>query len=219
MSAGGADRSGGGSRATAPRVFPVACVILAAGAGTRFGGPKAQAPLRPGVRFIDEIARLAADAELSPVVAVVPPALEGDEVLRQRLTMVVNADARGEQVRSLRLGIARLANTGVAGALVWPVDHPYVSLVSVLAILDAARRAGTAIVVPTFDRRRGHPTFFARAVWHELHTVPEGGARAVMHADASRVLDVAVPDDGILRDIDIPADLRTDLETRSDAIS
>lgn len=207
MSAGGA------------RVFPVACVILAAGAGTRFGGPKAHAELRPGVRFLDEIISLAAGAELSPLIAVVPPAVAADAPLRGRAIMVANPDATGEQVRSLRLGIARLANSGVAGAVVWPVDHPFISLVTVLAILDGARRSGAPVVVPTFDRRRGHPTFFARAVWRELLTVPEGGARAVMHADASRVLEVGVPDDGILRDIDTPADLRTDRETRSDAIS
>lgn len=188
---------------SATRVFPVAAVIVGAGAGTRFGGPKAGARLGDGRRFVDAVCATARDAGLSPIVAVLPPGT----VAPAGTTVVTNADSSGEQVASVRLGLARLANTDVAGTIVWPVDHPFVTLGSVLAILDAARRTGAPIVVPGFDGRRGHPVFFHRDTWRELLTVADGGARAVVHSYGERVATTPVNDAGVLRDVDTRDDL------------
>lgn len=187
----------------AARQHPFACVILAAGAGTRFGEPKVGAEWSDGVRFIDQVAQLAAWTGAHPIVAVVPPNVDVPDDVHA----VVNRDAKGEQIASLRLALAQLANSPVEGVLVWPVDHPAVKLESALAVIDAARRTRAAIVVPVQGGRRGHPTWFHRNVWRELVTVTDGGARAVVQADPSRVVEVAVDDAGIHRDIDTRADL------------
>jgi len=185
------------------RAFPVAAVIVGAGAGTRFGEPKAGARLSDGRRFIDAIAALAAAAGLAPVVGVLPPGIPAPPGVEQ----VVNPDARGEQVGSLRLGLSRLANTSVVGAVAWPVDHPFVALETLLAILDTARRTGAPIVAPEHEGRRGHPVFFHRDTWRELLTVADGGARAVVRAYGSRVAVIRVRDAGIHRDVDTRGDL------------
>src|SRR5688500_10250912 len=180
-----------------------ACVVLAAGAGTRFGGPKAIAELRPGVRFLDAVVALAADAEADPIVAVVQPGVPVPVPAR----MVVSPDPGAEQIASLRLGLAHLANAPAQATLVWPVDHPFVALGSVLALVDAHQRPGAPIIIPVYQGRRGHPALFARETWRELVTVADGGARAVVHAYGARVHEVAVSDPGVLRDIDTRADL------------
>lgn len=153
---------------------------------------------------MDAIAAVAADAGLAPIVAVLPPGIPEPP----GAVAVANPDAKGEQVKSLRLGLSRLANSAVVGAVAWPVDHPFVTLETVLAILDAARRTGAPIVVPTHDDRRGHPVFFHRDTWRELLTVAGGGARAVVHAYGDRVATVRVRDAGVRRNVDTPADLR-----------
>jgi CTP:molybdopterin cytidylyltransferase MocA len=185
------------------RANPVALVIIGAGAGTRFGGPKAQATLADGRRFLDAIVETAKDAMLDPIVAVLPPAIEAPAGVR----VVVNANPASEQIVSARLGLAQLTNAPVTSAMLWPVDHPFVRLESVLAILDAARRTGAHVVVPVCESRRGHPAWFHRDTWRELMTVAHGGARAVIHADPSRVSEVNVLDRGVLRDIDTREDL------------
>jgi CTP:molybdopterin cytidylyltransferase MocA len=185
------------------RANPVALVIIGAGAGTRFGGPKAEAKLGDGRRFLDAIVETAKSAGLDPIVAVLPPGVPAPEGVRA----VANANPKSEQIASARLGLARLTSAPVSSALLWPVDHPFVSLASVLAILDAARLTGAQIVVPVHDSKRGHPAWFHRDTWRELMTVPDGGARAVIRADASRVAEVAVVDAGVLRDIDTREDL------------
>ncbi|MEA3245533.1 MAG: nucleotidyltransferase family protein [Gemmatimonadota bacterium] len=185
------------------RAFPVACVIVGAGAGKRFGAPKAGARLPDGRRFVDAVAATARDAGLSPIVAVLPPSIEappGADVAR-------NPNPDSEQVTSVRLGLSRLANATVVGALVWPVDHPFVTLESVLAILDGARRSGAPVVVPDHHGRRGHPVFFHRDTWREVLTVADGGARAVVRAYGAAVCAVAVADGGVLRNVDTRAAL------------
>ena len=197
----------------AARVFPVAVVIIGAGAGTRFGGPKALATLPDGRRFLDAVAETAGYAGLDPVISVLPPDVAAP-VLGTRgaapnvARVVVNANPKSEQIVSARLGLAQLSNTSVVGALLWPVDHPFVRLESVLAILDAARRTGAMIVVPRCNERRGHPVFFHRELWRELMTVADGGARGVMRGHQSLVHEVEVSDAGVLRDIDTQQELR-----------
>lgn len=185
------------------RVFPVGGVILGAGAGRRFGGPKAIATLADGRRFLDAVSETAMHAGLDPIVAVLPPGVEAFPSVR----VVSNPDPSSEQIVSVRLGLAQLTNSPVSAAMVWPVDHPFVQLESVLAVLDGARRTNAPIVVPVHEGRRGHPTFFHRDVWRELMTVADGGARVVIHADPSRVLEVVVADRGVVRDINTREEL------------
>lgn len=182
----------------AERLFPVALVVLGAGAGTRFGEPKAGAKLKDGRRFTDAICDTAREAQLDPMIVVVP----SDFTPPAGATAVMNLRPQGEQIASVRLGISRLANISCVGAIIWPVDHPFVSLESVLAIVDAAQRTGAPIVRPEFKGEHGHPVFFHRDTWRDLLTVKNGGAREVVHSYGKRVETVVVRDRGVLRDVD-----------------
>ncbi|MEK7239818.1 MAG: nucleotidyltransferase family protein [Gemmatimonadota bacterium] len=188
---------------SATKKHPFAAIVLAAGAGTRFGEPKATARFPDGRSFLDVVVEHCRTAGADPVIAVVPPGTDAPAGARA----VVNSKPQAEQVTSLRLGLAQLANTDAAGVLVWPVDHPFARAESALAVVDAARRTGAPIVVPVTDEGRGHPVWFARETWRELMTVTDGGARAVVHGYGARVLEVPVSDAGIRRDIDTRVDL------------
>jgi molybdenum cofactor cytidylyltransferase len=186
----------------AVKSFPFAAVIPGAGAGTRFGGPKAVALVEPGVRFIDRVVSVATDAGADPIIAVLPPG-----VAAPAGSKAVVGNPAAEQILSLRQGLMQLANSVAEATLVWPVDHPFVALESVLAVLDAYKRTRAPIVVPVHDGRRGHPGLFARDTWRELMTVQHDGARGVVHAYADRVVEVEVPDRGVIRNIDRVSDL------------
>lgn len=180
-----------------------ACVVLAAGAGTRFGAPKGAATGPDGATFTQSIARTAKEAGADPIVVVaheshaVPPGTR----------RVENPDSASDPIVSVRLGLAQLANTSVPGTLIWPVDCPFVKAATVTSLVEAALARGAVIAVPSYGARRGHPSWFAREVWPELMTVEEGGARAVIRRDDTRVLHVPVDDRAILADIDTRDDL------------
>lgn len=180
----------------------IACVIPAAGAGIRFGQPKAEAEVEPGVRFLDRVVARAVECGASPVIAVVSAGVRVPAP-----AIAVDGSSKGDQLGSIRRGLARLASSGVRGTLVWPVDHPYVAVATARAVVDEYRRSRSPIVVPIFEGRRGHPVLFARDTWLDLMTAADGGARSVVHRYGSLVLEVVVDDPNVLRDVDARTDL------------
>lgn len=197
------------------REVPIACAVLAAGQGTRFGAPKAVARLGSGERFLDAVVRVATEGDLSPVLAVVQRGVEVPAPARA----VINPNPKSEQAASLRLALVALANDPAEAVIVWPVDHPFVHLLSVLALVDAFKRTRAPIVLPVHEGRRGHPVLFARTVWLELMTTSTGGARTIVHAHAANVVEVAVPDEGVTRDIDTRSDMPQSGGRTSDGVS
>lgn len=196
------------------RAMPIACAVLAAGLGTRFGEPKAEAMLPSGERFLDAVVRVATEGDLSPVVAVVAPSVK----VPSPAIAVTNAHPASEQAASLRLALARLANDRAEAVLMWPVDHPFVLLGTVLALVDAYKRTRAPIVLPLHRGRRGHPVLFSRSVWNDLMTAT-GGARTVVHAHHDAVVEVDVPDEGVTRDIDTRSDMPPGGRRNSDGVS
>lgn len=202
-------------RTASIKQVPIACAVLAAGQGTRFGEPKAAARLGSGERFLDAVVRVATEGDLSPILAVVQRGVDVPAPARA----VINPNPRSEQATSLRLALAGLANDPAQAVVVWPVDHPFVHLVSVLALVDAFKRTRAPIVLPVHAGRRGHPVLFARTVWLDLMTTPTGGARTVVHAHAGSVVEVQVPDEGVTWDIDTRSDMPQSGGRISDGLS
>jgi CTP:molybdopterin cytidylyltransferase MocA len=100
--------------------------------------------LPSGERFLDAVVRVATEAGLSPIVTVVQPSVE----VPAPAVTVTNSQPRSEQSASLRLALARLANDAAHAVIMWPVDHPFVLLGSVLALVDAFKRTRAPIVPP-----------------------------------------------------------------------
>ena len=181
---------------------PFACVIPAAGLGLRFGQPKAEAEIAPGVRFLDRVVSLALQCGADPIIAVIGPGVRAPGS-----AVAVEGSPSGDQLASVRRGLARLASNPARSALLWPVDHPYVAVTTAKAVVEGHRGTGAPIVVPVYDGRRGHPVLFARETWLDLMTATEGGARSVVHRYGDLVLEIAVDDPNVLRDVDTRADL------------
>jgi CTP:molybdopterin cytidylyltransferase MocA len=176
----------------------IGCVILAAGAGTRYGGPKAAAMFPSGARFVDVVARRTHDAGIATIVAVMHPEVAAPPGVRA----VTNPNPASEQIVSIQLGLAQLLNSPLRGAFIWPVDHPHVSSDTVAAILDVVRSKNPLIARPVYQGQHGHPVYFSRDVWRDLVTAQHGGARTVVHSHAAAVVDVPVEDAGVLRNVD-----------------
>lgn len=192
----------------------LAGVILAGGASTRMGRPKAALALG-GEPFVARIARSIRTAGLDPLLVVTGVHdTETRAALPEALGAVVarNPEPADGQISSLRLALDWLDahRPEVAGALVALVDHPAVAPGTYAALARVARDAppGIEIALPVRRGRRGHPVVFLRAVWGEILRAsgPEG-ARAVVRRVPGRVAEVEVDDDGIHANIDRPEDL------------
>jgi len=145
----------------------VAAVVLAAGAATRYGGPK-QRELLPAV-----LAALSQTA-VAPIVVV-----EGAWTLEPGSNQVhgvtfVHCDEWAEGPgASLRCGLAALGHD-VTHALVVLADGPDLDPRAVSRLVEQAGDA--PMVAATYDGSRSHPVLIARAAWS---TVPAAGGRAL----------------------------------------
>jgi CTP:molybdopterin cytidylyltransferase MocA len=179
----------------------IGAIVLAAGAGSRIGRPKALLTLGPtGPTFVDAIAETLRTAGVPVWRIVVAPGFAP-----RRAQDVVNPDPSLGMLSSIQCGLADFAETPEA-VLVWPVDHPLVVPATVGAIIAAFRRGKAPVVVPTYGGRRGHPVLFAARVFPEILAADRSrGAREVVHAHDDR-LELGVNDPGVVEDIDTTAD-------------
>ena len=188
-------------------------VVLAAGASSRMGRPKALLPTDvAGETFLTRIIRTLREAEVDDVVVVmgkdadaIRQAVQGD--LEPRF--IENPEPEAGQLSSLLVALRAVDHPGVRGMLVALVDVPLVSAETVRRafVLAAYRRSGAPVVRPVSGGRHGHPVIFDRAVFAELRRAdPHIGAKAVVRAHQAAVVDVEVEDAGAVADVDTPAD-------------
>ena len=87
------------------------------------------------------------------------------------------------------------------------VDVPLASVATVSAVIDTWQRIRAPIVRPAIGERHGHPVIFDRAVFEELRGAPANeGAKAVVRAHETEIVNVQVSDEGCVVDIDTPLD-------------
>ena len=186
----------------------VAGIVLAAGAGRRFGGPKVLVRLG-GQTLLERAVGVLRDGGCAPVLAVLGCPVDG--ALPELADVQVSWNpAWAEGIgASLRHGLENLAaHSEIVAAVVVLVDQPNLSPVAVGRVIDA-HRCGALLAVANYAGRRGHPVLLDRTVWSGVSqlAVGEQGARAFMRAHPEMATDVACDDAGAPDDIDEPSDL------------
>jgi molybdenum cofactor cytidylyltransferase len=167
---------------------PTVGILLAAGAGRRFGDGKLLAPLHHRPLVLHALTALL--PAVDQVIAVVRPGAGAlADLLEQAGAQVVECPhAHLGMGHSLACGAQHVPTP--AALLVALGDMPAIRTETVRRVRRALAD-GAAIAVPTHQGRRGHPVGFAAAV--QQH--------------AARVQEIPVDDTGILCDVDTPADL------------
>ncbi len=178
-------------------------LVLAAGAGRRFGAPKQLAPLAGRPLLEHALAAVAAAPGLTRVVVAL--GAHADEILARvdlhGAEPLVVADWGEGQAASLRAGVAALAGEADA-VLVTLGDQPRLDAATIARVLGAWDGAAPAVRA-TYDGRPGHPVLLARALFGAVAELRgDAGARALLArpdvvevaCDAAAVIDVDTPE-------------------------
>jgi nicotine blue oxidoreductase len=189
-------------------------IVLAAGAGARMGGPKANLDYR-GEPLIIRAVRTAFAGGCDQVCAVLGAEVEQAEAhaATAGAFVVVNpawADGMGV---SLRAGLAAVEQFApdASAALVLLVDQPHITDAAVAAVLSAQHNPADATVLAaaSYEGARGHPVLLGRAHWPAVRPTLTGdvGARAYLREHRDEL--ILVPCEALAdpRDLDRPEDL------------
>ena len=173
-------------------------IVLAAGAGTRAGGPKALLRMPDGTPWLELAATALLDGGCSRVIVVLGaqariarPLVPIDD----RVTTVVAMEWEQGMSESLRIGLA--AADGDA-ALVTLVDLPELPAAVVRRMLAGAGELRQA----TYGSRPGHPVYIAAEHWVPVAETLSGDRGARPYLVAHGVVEVECSDlwDGADRD-------------------
>lgn len=194
---------------------PVAAILLAAGAGSRFGGEKLLAGYggRPLISAaLDTLAGSPVDETLVVVGAdedALRPVLEGYGV-----RAIENPRWADGQSTSVLAGL-RSCSPETGAAVVLLADQPLVEAEAVERLIEAFRR-GADVAVATYDGEPRNPVLFSRGTWPVLFEELEGdrGAREVLRRRPEWVTLVPCDGAGDPFDVDTEEDLRRVREMR-----
>lgn len=173
----------------------VAGVVLASGGGRRYGGPRAL--LRhDGSYLVERAAQAAREGGCAPVVVVLGAGADQVRAEADLAEAVVVDDAgwRTGSGSALRAGLAALADTDAAAALVLLVEMPAVGAEAVRRVAEGAE--ATTLRAATYAGRRSHPVLLGRDHWAGVTMLATGdvGVRAYLTARSSSVVSVACED-------------------------
>ena len=180
-------------------------LVLAAGAGRRFGSPKALIE-SDGRSQLDRAVATLHTGGCRQVLAVLGAG--ADQALAaatEAFTPVLNRRWGQGLSTSLKAGLAAVPQR-YDGVVVTLVDQPRITAEAVRRVIAAAE-AGATVAVAVYGAHRGHPMYFAREHLDAIAAGAAGdrGARDFLAANPGLVREVECPGDPV--DIDTPADL------------
>jgi CTP:molybdopterin cytidylyltransferase MocA len=196
----------------------VRAVVLAAGASSRMGRPKAALPLTDRAdTFLSRILGTLVAAGVPDIVVVTgaapDPVHRAAGRLRRNVRFAHNERWPEGQLSSLLVGLASRPGDRIEAALVALVDAPLASVGTVAQVLRTWRQTGAAIVRPARGDVHGHPVLFDRMLFEELRAAdPGAGAKGIVRAPARDIVNVPVDDAGAFVDIDTEQEYRDVLQ-------
>jgi CTP:molybdopterin cytidylyltransferase MocA len=187
----------------------VSAIVLAAGAGSRFGGGKLLAPFG-GKTLIEATLLGLREAPVDETIVVAGNDAEGLRGFCESygVCLVENEDWAEGMATSVKKGLASCSPDARA-AVVALADQPLVGAEAVGRLVRAYGR-GASVAVATYGGERRNPALFARGVWSMLEEELSGdeGARRFFKRHPEMVTEVPCDDVADPTDVDTVEDLR-----------
>jgi CTP:molybdopterin cytidylyltransferase MocA len=184
-----------------------AAIVLSAGFSSRMGAFKPL--LRLGEETaLEKVVNLFRRAEVEHLQVIVGHQAELLKPLVERLgvSCTVNPSYRDGMFSSVQSAMRKLPE-GTDGFFLLPVDTPLVRSQTVKTLQQAWRTTCKGIIHPVFLGERGHPPVIStRYRQMILESSGEGGLKALLSPFTEDILEIEVPDEHCVLDMDTPRD-------------
>ena len=187
----------------------LACLVTAAGSGSRFGMDKLMLPVSGQPMGIHALDTLRLDAfSLRVLVTSKDKGYLMDAAKERGFGVVINPAPERGMSSSVRLGTEHILTTGEYDGILYAVaDQPNLSASTVEKLIDAFEREPACIWAPEAEGKRGNPVIFPASLFPELVQISgdKGGRRVIAaHRDLLRTVQVPARE---LKDIDRKEDM------------
>lgn len=189
----------------------ISAIILAAGESKRMGQPKMLMPWGSST-VLGQVIVTFQQAGVEDILVITGGAHEAvEQIIKQKKARSAFNErfASDEMLSSLQLGLAtQLSQT--RATLIGLGDQPQVQAGTVRLICERFKHEQSRIIVPSFQKRRGHPWLVERTLWQDLLDIqfPQS-PRDFLNQHAKEIDYVEVDTRSILADLDTPQDYRT----------
>ena len=191
------------------KMVKVSAILLGAGESKRMGLNKLTLPWGRRTVF-EHCLNTLIRSDINEVVVVLggkTADLRGS-LERTGAKVVINAFYRKGMSTSIRRGV-RAIDPASRGILIALGDQPFLKAATINALVRAFAMRDRAILVPTFQGKKGHPVIFHRKFEEELLKLEgDAGARSIIQRHPGDVMSVRVRSEGVLKDIDTRDDYR-----------
>ncbi len=185
------------------------CICLAAGLSTRFGSPKALAQINhePAITFIQKKFLSTSCDELIIVLGAHADQIKAHVLNHKRIRIVYNKDYSLGQTSSVQAGLYDVSSE-TSGALLWPVDCPFIDASTVDVMLKSFHKQPALISIPTLDGKRGHPPLLSFPLFDDIRSLStDQGINTLFDAHKEEILYVPVNDPGTRLTFNTPQEL------------
>lgn len=184
-------------------------IILAAGESKRMTKPKPLLTFGDHT-FLEQIISVLKLSNVDRITVVLGAQAETvkKSIDLSETNIVINKDYSKGQLSSLIVAIEYTPKETEA-ILVCLVDMPFITKEVVDEIISKFKQTNNPIIVPVYNKKRGHPVLFSKSLFNELTNTPqEQGARYVLYSNEEKILELDTPESGIFVGINTPDDYK-----------
>jgi len=190
-------------------------MVLAAGESTRMGSPKLLLPFGKKT-MIETVVHNIINSKVNNTLVILGADTKEIEEKIKRFPLSISVNPHFEQgmLSSVQWGFQQLPEDARA-VLVALGDQPNISPTVADKIIDAFNTSKKRIILPVFNRNRGHPVLIDMKYRDEVNALsPDVGLRGLVYSHEEDILEIEVEASNILRDVDDIEDYKNELKRK-----
>ena len=187
-------------------------IILAAGESRRMGFPKMLLTLN-GKTMIEKVIGNVTGSDVDDTMIVLGADRETLIDLVEKLSVkhCYNDNYKEGMLSSVKCGFRNIPSDFEA-VMVFQGDQPLITPDVINTVIKAYKLTGKGIVIPVYEKKRGHPLLISRKYRNEIEKLDfREGLRSLAYQFSDDVLEVETDDSGILSDIDTYEDYNKEI--------